>query len=303
MKRPYYTIEELVPHLSELREHLLGKPGSTRIEEYRGTLLRLEMLPYSLMACQTALYECVSAQEQLLGQISSRGLDDKTTLHLSPRECEELAHPVDTFLESARRCQNALAYYLSRALRVSVPTRGLELVVRRIERRGLDFGEVINDLLCGHWKEYGQRLKEYRDLSQHYAIVSSDARVFRSSGDGTVCLYLLLPTNPEVKNAGMLQYEKPSIHAYVYVRDYFGRLLALVYHVTRKLRERFPDNMNPDGSKTAILRPAVLRAPIVFGRETGIEGHRIFTHEDVREGVSNRIARNRELYDKHFRGE
>jgi hypothetical protein len=297
----YFKINELLPHLGELDSHLLPEMSSSN---YRGDVMRLEMLPYALTAMQAAFYQCVETQGRIFTRLEQRGLETGVTLHLL-EEREELGFAVDSFLETAVRCQNALIPYLEVGCRATLPKsrklpKSLADLVPKIERGDIDLGKIPNDLVTGHWKAHGKRLRAYRDLSQHFAIVSSDPRVFRGS-DGRLFLYLLLPTNPEAKDPARLQYENPHVHAYMYIRDYFHRLFGIVYHLTRHLKERFPDKVNPDGTRTFVLRPLLPRAPIVFGGGHKIEGQRIMIHDEMRQEIEARIVRNKELYDRHLR--
>ncbi|HZA93520.1 MAG TPA: hypothetical protein VE420_12915, partial [Gemmatimonadales bacterium] len=52
---------------------------------------------------------------------------------------------------------------------------------------------------------------------------------------GRVGLYLLLPSNPEVKSAGKLSFGHPEVHAFPYAKHEFKLLLAFVDWLTKGL--------------------------------------------------------------------
>lgn len=292
----YFKIGELIPDLHRLQDNLIPEMEE---EEYRSTVFHLEMLPYSLMATQNAFHNCISTHKDILEEMEARGLDDNTTLHLSPVERERLGFPIDSFLEAARRTQNALRPYLSKTLKLSV-SKSMSALVKNIETGKTDLGEVLNDIVSGYWRTHGKRLKEFRDLSQHYTVVSSDARLFRSD-EGKLILYFLLPNNPEVTKPAKLIYDNPPVHAYLYVREQFIKLVGVIYSVINILAQKFPERINPDGTRTFTLRPVMARQPIVRGVGAKLEGHRLLEHEEMKKDIQRSLSHFKKVCDKGFK--
>ena len=140
---------------------------------------------------------------------------------------------VDSFLDAGRRAQNAVIHYLSRGMKTSLPMSMTDLV------NGLKKGKlkVPNPPCQGiieYWEQHGQQLTYYRDLAQHHALITSDARAFRAP-DGRIGIYFLLPSNPEAKSAAKLVFGVPRVHVYEFVREQFKRLLVFLYWLTKGL--------------------------------------------------------------------
>lgn len=271
-------VEDLVPELGELR-WLIGHAETSR-EKKIVNHMRREMLPYSIMAAQTSLLRCFDNQERVFARVADESLQVGTTVQLSPGDWEALAFPVDTFLESARRCQNALVPYLASIMRCGVD-ESLASVVEKIQKQVLSGGTIVDGLVVAHWVTAGEKLRAYRVLSQHHAIVSSEARVFRGD-DGTPLLSLLLPTNPENKSAKHLKYGNPEVHAYLYALEYFQKFSALVYDLTRVLIDLLSNGASRGEMRRATLRGSVSRTPSFVGRQ----GQRLLTRERLRAEIA-----------------
>jgi len=285
----YLTIDELVPHLRNLRDRLLPEATSDRL---LATYYRLEMLPYMLMSVQDAVEQCISAQLEVMEK-RSPGMSDGTGHSLlGDSDREKLSFPVDRFLESGRRCQDALIAYLSMARGIGLPG-SLKKVVERIDAEEIDLGDAVNKLTSDYWSAHGKRLRDYRVLSQHFAIASSDARMFKSES-GPIALYFLLPNNPEVFTAAKLKYEDPHVHAVIYVAVQFEELLSFIYQVTRHLMTSFPPKVGESGQQVR-KHYVVPRTRIRTSRQ---EGHGAIQHADVRKNIQQSIVRNVLLFDQ-----
>jgi hypothetical protein len=205
---------------------------------------------------------------------------------------------MDSFLETARRCQNALVPYLSKSLGISLK-QSLSDVIKDIQNGKVDLGAVINDLLCGYWETYGKKLKSYRDRSQHFANVVSDARVFWSD-EGKVSLYLLLPNNPEVNDPSKWEYENPHTHAYLYAKNQLHKLIVTVYCITRFLGDKVLKRPTSDTTKQFTLRPVQLRAPITLGEGARNEGIRLLTEHDMKYEFTTTLQKCHQMYEAHI---
>jgi hypothetical protein len=189
-----------------------------------------------------------------------------------------MAFRVDAFLDSARRAQNGVVPYVSRALHMSLP-QSLDDVLKKATGR-VQLPDWLRDILVQYWQSSGKRLKDYRDLSQHHALVSSDAYVFwRKSGEPAI--FLVLPNNPQVKSAAALTFEPPVVHAAPYCRTAFFELLQMVYRVTHPLLADPPP-------KTRIHRVRV-HPGIRLGGDTPLEGCPLYTTDGFRAEVAQAI--------------
>jgi hypothetical protein len=111
-------------------------------------------------------------------------------------------------------------------------------------------------LIRDYWEGHGEALKAYRDLGQHYAIVSAEARILIQE-DKPPALYLVLPNNPEVKSPAQLRYDDPQIHAFPFVFEQFAHLLALCYCTTYAI-------IDPEEHR-ALVQATSIRSPVRIG--------------------------------------
>jgi hypothetical protein len=152
---------------------------------------------------------------------------------LEQSEYFPIAFAVDAYLDAARRAQNTTSAYLSKVLRTSIPLSLNDLVSNlRISKTSLP--ERVSDLITSYWSQSGERLKAYRDLSQHHALVSSDGRVVLLPDDRSA-VYLVLPNNPDVKDLAKLSYLDPRIDALPYAMQSYCELYAFILELTHLL--------------------------------------------------------------------
>lgn len=246
---------ELLPHLQALRTQLL-EPYREDDERFRSAYFDLELLPYSLASCWQAVSETARLYRETVDGVDSAELHGVVFQGLKPETRDQLSFPVDHFFGAARRAQNAVIHYLGRGLRLSLPS-SMNKLVRRLEAGRITIPAAPQRELLKYWKTHGVQLKHYRDLAQHHALVTSDARVM-ASADGRVGLYLLLPSNPEEKAAGRLRFGDPEIHALDYIKREFKVLVAFMDWLTKGL-------LAPSGGPRRVSLLAVPRDPVVLG--------------------------------------
>jgi hypothetical protein len=146
-----------------------------------------------------------------------------------------MGYAVDNYFDAARRTQNALNYYLSKVLKKSLP-HSLNDLVKKIDKdkSNVILPDRISKFILGYWKADGQRVKLYRDLAQHHAVISSDARLIITPGDKQF-IYLVLPNNPHVTKIPELKYGDPRVDAFPYVYNSFINLYKYVFGITHIL--------------------------------------------------------------------
>lgn len=227
--------DQLIPHLAHLRDQLTP----TSKDEVCGLpalALQLDFLPYALGAACCAVSELLYAQSRVTAEVLGGVRRDSTFYVLSPEHRDCIAFRIDSFLDAARRAQNGLVPYIGRSLGQSLPA-SMDDVAKKLQTGALQLPADIGDTLQTYWRTSGQRLKYYRDLSQHHGLVASDARVFFRR-TGVPAIFLLLPNNPEDKHPNALRFEKPAVHAATYCKQAFLELLGCVYSATKPLFDK-----------------------------------------------------------------
>lgn len=238
-----------------------------------------------MAAAAHAALTLVHAEKAAIESVrASRTWDGKSvsTFQLENAEYDPAAFAVDNFLDAARRTQNAVWPYLSKVLRRSIP-QSLADLLKRINAHPDFLPQRITQLLCDYWTSSGQRLKDYRDLAEHHAVVSSDGRVTLLP-DGREVIYLVLPNNPFEKEPRKLAYLDPRIDALPYVWENYWVLYSFIFELTHLLL-------------SYTTEPALEVIPIVFKGTVRMGGPTIDAHELVQEEilVSNFLKGREEL--------
>lgn len=207
----------------------------------------LEQPRHALLSMAFALVSLVIAYEEAVCRIRARVESKPRTVHmlgLNEDEHRPLAFALDGYLSAARRAQNTVWVYLSKILRVSVP-RSLADIIKRIESSQSNLPESLQRLIRCYWESSGLRVKQYRDLAEHHAVVSSDSRV-TIAPDGQELVYFLLANNPEAKNYSDLRWQDPEVDALTFVfesfcayRDFVIELVAILAKYTIGPRTRW----------------------------------------------------------------
>lgn len=177
-------------------------------------------------------------------------------------EAQPLTYAVDSYLGAARRAQNSVYVYMSKVLGKSVP-KSLNVVASKLQKTSLHVPVALRETIVEYWFASGEKLKAYRDLVEHHAIISSDARLVMTS-QAKPLIYLTLPNNPEVKTTTLLRYREPVVHAYNYCSESFVELFCFLYKVTYLLAR----TLGPSKSLTMVVAP---RAPLHAGEHPGQE--------------------------------
>ena len=227
MSKPSYFEISQIPHLrtlqSRLREAYQGSKNN-------GLELEIEQLPYTLSATACILLRILDAQMLIIESVKSRtGNDDIQSYNIYQMEEDEyqsISFLMDSYLDAARRAQNAIWPYLSKILRKSVP-QSLSDTIKKMSSGKLQFPDRIHALILEYWRKSGSKLKDYRDLSQHHAVVSSEGHVVILP-DRRAGIYLILPKNPEEVNLAKLNYDG-SVHALPLVVETYIILYSFIY--------------------------------------------------------------------------
>src|SRR5262245_44460337 len=276
-----FTGHKLLPHLGALQIQLL-RGLEEDDDRFRSTYYDLELLPYAVGAAWHGLSEFARIERQILLDFPPDRLKGLLFFGSTPGQRDLLSYMFDNFLDAARRAQNAVIHYLSRGLQISLPSSMHDLVTGMNARR-ITIPDQPQQMILRYWEKRGKRLKDYRDLAQHHALVTSDARVVGSE-DGRVGIYLLLPSNPEVKKAGRLVFGDPEIHAFPYAKNEFCLLLQFLDWLTKGLVREPPESQ----SQMALN---VFRDPAKVGSGVSYRAHVPPTSEQLEAEVLGLLQR------------
>jgi hypothetical protein len=264
----------LVKHLPNLKQELQNQHKEDP-EKLSKAILDLEKLSYYLEATCFSVRELLLKANELAHESGERGGMKGMNILVWKQDRDPLAFHVDNFLDAIRRAQNAICPYLSRALRVSTPD-SLSDLIKKINSGKMELPQEISKLISDYWTQYGAIIKSYRDLSQHFRIVSSEAAL-KFDSDGKAYLYLVLPNNPEVKNESLLVWESPFVHAIPYVVENFFVLVDVLNNLVEKLLKQPVEKYIPviEFSNKGLSIPAeLIRIPAVADFDEKVDSYR-----------------------------
>jgi hypothetical protein len=271
-------MQSFLPNLGLLRHQL---ESAIPPDQFRAAYFYLELLPYSLGATYQAFFDFVQAERELVTATLATN-EDKNAIHaIGPAGRDKLSYRIDTFLETTRRTQNAVIPYISKALSISLPL-SLNDLVKKIQSNKVSLPSKITSDLVGYWEHQGNKLKDYRDLSQHHALVASEVRIFHSS-ERKPAIYITLPNNPEEKNPAKLVFDNPPIQAFFYMKEQLHWLIRFCHEITTALTK-------PPGEIRAVSGSIVFRNPLQFGPGAQLIGHHLVTDEEIQNGIDNLVA-------------
>ena len=162
------------------------------------------------------------------------GVNPGTTLELSEAERNILGYRLDSFLDFARRAQNAIVPYFRRKFLELRFDKSLHKVIEAIGKGKLALPDPFKSRVLEYWNKYGASLRNYRNLGQHYAIVGNAAKVVVPR-DGLPALLFCLPNNPDVSPISDLHYDNTQVHVQQFVLEQFFELLAFSYGIMQEL--------------------------------------------------------------------
>ena len=275
-----------IPHLitlnSRIREASGDNPETQRLQEFY-----LEQLQYCVYAAVDAILGLADRLVHTTDSVPAPdGASPDRGIILVPEPMKNmLSFAVDHYFDAARRALNAANVYISKTLRTSVPGSFSDLV-KQIRKGSIQLPERIQALTTAYWETHGNKIKAYRDLSQHFAVISSDARV-TILPDGKAVYYLVLPNNPEEKNPTKLSYVDPRIDAFPYIVNSYNKLDLYLFELTHILVS-YTYSERPD--TISIL----FKSPLNLGARHRVDGH---LKPDIDELKSYLIGSQLHIYD------
>lgn len=255
-----------IPHLITLASRIRQASG----DDSETQLLQefyLEQLQYTIYSSANAvinLARTIGEAKNYLPPIGSDGKKNVGTIILPEPIKNQLGFTIDHYFDASRRSLNAVNIYLSKTLRISVPSSFSDLI-KKMNAGTIHLPERIFALTINYWNSDGKLIKAYRDLAQHFAVISSDARIFILP-DGRMLYYLLLPNNPEEKNPTKLCYDNPRIDAFPFILESYGKLYEFILELTHVLLS-YTYN---EGTETI---PVIFKSPLRIGGKQKVEGH------------------------------
>lgn len=181
-----------IPHLTTLASRIRQASGEDS-ETQRVHDFYLEQLPYSIYAASNAVINLANAIGHAKDHVPPTGGDGEQgvgTILLPEPIKNQLSFPVGHYFDAARRVLNTMNIYLSKTLRLSVPASFSDLIKNMVKGK-LQLPKRIDSLTINYWDADGKKIKAYRDLGQHHAVISSDARITALS-NGRMFYYLVL---------------------------------------------------------------------------------------------------------------
>ncbi|MBS1793997.1 MAG: hypothetical protein JSS81_09095 [Acidobacteria bacterium] len=251
-------IIKLIPQISALKYYLTFKDGkrvkngmSTEesIETFntmKSKSMALEQLPYFLNASYFFVLQIIKLQHNLIetkGKNISSGLQNLTEVELNP-----IAFLTDSFFNSARRAQDSIIPYISRSFSLSLPNSMNDLM-KKLQKNEISLPSHIKTEFEFYWNNNGKKLKDYRDLGQHHALLSSEGWIAKND-DETLLISILLPNNPEEKSGSRLSYNNPEVLALPYITMEFLHLIGFMFKVTLML---LPEEINPNRNAQVVI--------------------------------------------------
>ncbi len=259
-----YSGHTLIPHLNVLQNFYLHEKPLNE-DQFRTLYYDLELLPYTLGLCWYSVTDLAKTQHELSLAFSDEAFKESTIHGLGDEARDRMTYAIDAFLDAARRSQNAVIYYIRRELGKQLPL-SMNKLVKGIRAGSIQLPDGLQAGILKYWDEHGLRLKQYRDLAQHHALVTSDVRLFQGS-NGERAMYFVLPSNPEVASPARLLFGSPSVQAFPYVANQFLHLVSHIHWVTAAMAHGVSGRM----------------ALIVFrdGVSLDLTGHPVPTEETV----------------------
>jgi hypothetical protein len=272
---PLGLLTHLIALRSALYEQWAARANEPVVKLDSPTHLKLELLPYAVSEMWHAFTSFICTTQSIAVK-----LDEDIPIHpecffLSDSDRDLLAYSIDAFMSAGRRAQNAVLFYLSSALRQSLPA-SLSDVFTKQGQTDLRKYPVLGPfaaILESYWQADGQTLRAYRVLMEHHTLVASEAFLARSDA-GTVVLHMLLPSNPDAGSPTELIYGNPPVHVLPYMEQAF---IALV---------RFAESMTWPLLPIPLPQKAHI---IVANRIAPIRTHKVFHPIPLIEEISARV--------------
>jgi len=256
-------IQEVTPkapaHLAEAQTGTYPISGED-VRRQRVLHLQLEQFSYNLRGAYHAVLSLEAHTREMLDAVPKPTVEELSSRILIRQLPEEqtlqASWAVDRLLDSLRKGQNSLTPYLSHIFKRSLPS-SFSVLAKRCANHTAQLPAEIERQIVDYWAESGNRVKEYRDFAQHYAVVASDARV-GFLPDGSSGLFLVMVSNPNQKSLRHMVFNAPYVPALGYCRDAFLIFYSFSYSLFYLL-------LRYVGHPTTLIAMFGLKDPLVPG--------------------------------------
>lgn len=216
---------------TQIRRKLASSPTKNPARN-RALAMKLERLPYCIGGGFWAVLKIGSELKAAAERHGRPNLPASEEVRQSVLEADEtlfVRHAVDSFLEIGSRTQDAVLDYISASYEIKVP-EGLNGCVRELQCETLPLPPALRDCVLRYWDASGQRLRNYRNRSQHQGVVASEAVIVsRHGAPNEVALFL--PGNPEEREPSKWVFGEGGTLAYPYCTEAYLELFGFAYEV------------------------------------------------------------------------
>lgn len=154
-------------------------------------------------------------------------LDDK--LVFSSSTLVELFHEISPFFSTLIRIQNMILPLVGKHLGKTALPSSLSDVMKKLHKFG--FPGKIPDLTAEYWRKWGETIKDYRDVDQHFDVLIKQT-FLEVTPSKTIVVYL--PDNPGVKSPSKFTYTA-KINALQFLPKAFRALHEYIENVIAEL--------------------------------------------------------------------
>lgn len=139
---------------------------------------------------------------------------------------------ISVSLTQARIIQNTLLEIVGKKLKISLPSSMNDYVKKIKNRPKSEVESKLYQLILNYWDDNGFKVKQYRDLDQHYGQLFHNAIINNASPPTNI--ELRLPDNPEAKSWNKFTYHKKT-DAIDFIQESFTHLHKLVNDICKVL--------------------------------------------------------------------
>jgi hypothetical protein len=165
--------------------------------------------------------ECLTQYELLKNKLGSNASE----IGFQSPSLFNLFSEVSITLTQIRIVQNTLLSLIGKKINKSFPASMNDYVKKSKNRDRSDIENEIYEMVKGYWYNNGLKVKQYRDVDQHYGQMFKNA-VLLKNGE-TANIQLRLPDNPKEQSWKRFTFDK-KIDAISFLQDSFMQLHDLI---------------------------------------------------------------------------
>jgi hypothetical protein len=169
--------------------------------------------------------ECLAQYELLKDKLGSNASE----ICFQSPSLFNLFSDVSITLNQIRIVQNNLLELIGKNLKKSFPASMNDYVKKSKNRKRCDIEEKIFVMVEGYWNKNGLKVKQYRDVDQHYGQMLQNAVLVKNGESPNI--QLRLPDNPKEQSWKRFTFDK-KIDAISFVQDSFMQLHDLVNKIS-----------------------------------------------------------------------